>query len=145
MWTPDQQRRLAVEERLLWKELNQFRMYNHSGETYIAGFQRTNGGFERYELKLQLTPHYPFEMPCLYVTCPRLLFKHGHSGTVNDEGVSHAFHTRSNGPGGCVQICHFNQWNSSFTCVAVLLKGICWLQAYENHRRTGDDLAAFMC
>ena len=61
-----------------------------------------------YELEVHLSRDYPDEMPKLYVISPTSLPKHGNQGTVNSCGLSHDFHTRPNGPNGCVQICHFH-------------------------------------
>ena len=144
MWSPAQQRRLAFEEQILAKELPQFRFQNRHQDTFISGYQGANGPYRRYQLKLVLTCHYPYEMPNLYVVSPITLRKSCVCCTVNAEGVSRAFHTRSNGPGGCVQICHFGSWVSTNTCVKVFLKGIAWIQAYENHLSTGEDLADFL-
>ncbi len=142
-WSPDQQERLAYESEILRCELPQFRVYNHRGNTYMAGMQGTNGNYREYELTLRLSEEYPYEKPELFVTSPITLWKYDSESTINEEGLSHDFHTRSNGPDGCVQICHFKDWNSSNTCVAVFLKGILWLQAYEFHLCTGDDIEVF--
>ena len=144
MWSPAQQKRLAVEEQILANELPQFRLHNRHEDTFISGYQGANGSSRRYELKLTLTRHYPFEMPSLYVVSPFTLWKRCLCCTINAEGTSHAFHTRPNGLGGCVQICHFIDWVSTNTCLAVLQKGILWIQAYENHRSTGEDIADFL-
>ena len=144
MWSAAQQKRLAVEEQILNRELPQFRFHNRSGDTFVSGHQGANGASRQYQLKLQLTPDYPYEMPMLYIASPTTLWKHRHKGTINAEGVSHAFHTQENGPGGCVQVCHFENWVSTNTCVAVFLKGILWIQAYEHHLATGDDIADFL-
>ena len=145
MWSASQKYRLALEKSMLAKEMPQFRFYNMTGDTYVAGWAKTSGGRHNYKLTLILGFLFPDEMPKLFVISPHTLWKYDGYGTVNKEGISHAFHTLENGPGGRVQICHFKPdlWDSSKTIVAVMMKGLFWLEAYEAHLRTGRDLADF--
>lgn len=66
--------------------------------------------------------------------------------TINSVGSSHAFHTLSNGPDGCVQICHFKSefWDASKTCVGVLFKGLLWLEAYDIYLKTDMSIASIL-
>ncbi len=146
MWSSSQRDRLYLERQLLARELPQFSLHLNGETAYVIGWQGTSRRGKRYQLKLLLPEYYPDDEPELFVTSPRVLRKHGWWGSVNGEGVSHAFHTLDNGPGGCVQICHDKDgWDASKTCVSVLMKGICWLEAYEAHLATGGDIAEFMC
>jgi hypothetical protein len=134
-------RRLQLEKVIMARELPQFMFYQMGNETYFQGWHAVLTGL-LYQLKLVLSEWYPDQMPSLYVTYPLILWKYGEN-TINSEGVSHAFHTLSNGPGGCVQICHFSRenWDASKTCVGVLFKGILWLEAYAVHLVTGMSIA----
>ena len=135
--------RLGLEKALVSRELPQFQIYKSGDKVYFKGWQKTSYRSQDYQLKLALPRWYPDDMPSLSVIYPKILPKYGSMRTVNAEGTSHAFHTLSNGPGGCVQICHFKQemWDASKTCVGVLMKGIMWLEAYERHLRTGKTIA----
>ena len=145
MWSKAQICRLDLENQLLARELPQFRLYRTSYDAYVSGWQSTASRSRDYQLKLVLGSRFPDEMPQLYVVSPRTLSKYDGGGTVNAEGTSHSFHTLSNGPDGCVQICHMKPgvWNPACTCVAVLTKGIIWLEAYDAHLKTGRDLCDF--
>lgn len=143
MWTSTQRQRLAFERALLATKMPQFSFHDPFGRTYVGGWAATNSGAQYY-LKLDLSPAYPHARPNLYVTCPSTLQQYGGRGTVNAVGTSHAFHVYDN-HGGCVQICHFLEWDASKTCLLVLLKGHLWLEAYHAHLRTGRDLAEFLC
>ena len=147
MWSQSQKYRLALEKEILAREMPQFRFCNLSSDTYVVGKTTTSGRRRWYELTLLLPECYPDEMPELYVSSPVTLWKEDGCETVNDEEVSHSFHTLSNGPDGCVQICHFKPdlWYPSIALTAVLMKGLLWLEAYEAHLRTGDDIASFLC
>ena len=143
MWTRSQQNRLAMERKLLLKEMPQFQFYKTRGDTYVEGWMQTSGG-NTYKLRLVLGQRYPDEMPSLYVVSPRKLRKYGY-GTINNQGLSHRFHTCGKGPGGCVEICHFRSslWNSSKTILAVLTKGLIWCEGYAAYLKTGKGIAEF--
>lgn len=124
------------------RELPQFVLYQIGDESSFQGFQSTSlGGW--YHLKLVLPSWYPDKMPELFVDFPVILWKR--DGTII-AGVSHAFHTHSNGPGGYVQICHCSptDWDASKTCVGVFFKGIMWLEAYSHHLLTGKSIAEIL-
>jgi hypothetical protein len=135
--------RLGLEKALVSRELPQFHFYKSGDTAYFKGWQSTSKRLKKYQLKLVLPRWYPDEMPFLYVVRPETLYKYGSRGTVNADGISHEFHTLTNGPGGCVQICHFkhDRWDASKTCVGALMKGIVWLEAYEKHLQTGRTIA----
>jgi len=137
------QSRIQMEQSIVSHEMPQFRLYDLGDDVYFEGWQATSKKLNRYRLKLVLPIWYPDDMPCLYVAYPQVLYKQGYRGTINSEGISHAFHTKANGPDGCTQICHSTQsdWDASKTCVGVLMKGILWLEAYENHLLTGRAIA----
>ena len=143
MWLKYQRCRLSTEAKVLAAELPQFRFYNPTGETYVAGWVHPSNGHD-YQLKLVLGDDFPDEMPKLYVVSPHMLRKYG-GGMANEMEISHAFHTWENGPGGCVQICHCrpDRWDSSKTICGVMIKGILWLEGYARHLRTGQSIASF--
>lgn len=138
--------RLQFEKSIMQNEMPQFLLYQTGNANYFYGCQTTTTLGLLYTLKLTIPTWYPDEMPSLFVVSPLTLPKYGGLGTINNEGISHAFHTQENGPGGCVQICHFQHdyWDASQTCVGVFVKGILWLEAYETHLRTGKDSAEIL-
>jgi hypothetical protein len=151
--------RLHSEEAIMVKEMPQFRLYQMNHERYFEGYHTTSTNSKCYKLKLAIPDYYPDEMPKLYIVSPSLLFcrfrdvqtiialgmSYGLQ-TINSMGITHAFHTLENGPGGCVQICHFKSalWDASKTCIAVLMKGILWLEAYEVYLNTGMDISTVL-
>lgn len=137
--------RWVFEIKIMQHELPQFRPYGRSGDYFFSGWQATSHG-NRYKLKLDVPPYYPDNVPSLYVTSPQMLRSFGGGATINSQGTSHAYHTMSNGTDGCVKICHFDpsNWDASKTCVAVFMKGILWLEAYEMHLKTGEDIATIL-
>jgi len=136
-------RRLQIEKDIMAQELPQFQLYRIYDETFFEGHYTTTVGGNLYQLKLVLPHYYPNEMPRIFVTFPKRLRKHDYSGLINDEEISHSFHTLSNGPDKSVQICHSNEetWDASKTAVGAFTKGILWLEAYDVHLLTGGDIA----
>ena len=136
---------MAAEMKILARKMPKFRCYEPTEptKTYVAGRIGTPDG-NKFELKLVLGKKYPDEMPELYVVSPHILPKRG-GGTVNDAGLSHAFHTRPKGPEGCTQICHCNStsWDPSKTVIGALIKGTIWCEAYREYMRTGKSIADF--
>ncbi len=133
MWTADQRARLDLEYRLLQQEgFPQFSIYrNEKDDTYYGyGVVIPNG--------------FPYERPSLYVTDPRpLLMFDGRP--LTGLGYSHNMHTLA--PSNeCVQICHWrdDRWRGSILLHRVFLKGLIWLEAYEQHLATGRPLAEFV-
>ena len=142
MWTEKQKRRLSAEKKILERKLPQFKFFNLLG-TYVAGKTKTSDG-RMYLLRLDIGKGFPEEMPRLYVVTPFVLPKYG-GGTINEEGISHFFHTRDKAPCGEVQICHdaLPLWNASKSIFGVMLKGLIWLEGYCQHLKTGKSIAEF--
>jgi len=141
--TMEQCERFAFEAKLLAKYMSDFRFYDPRGDTYVEGWVRTTDG-QRFQLRIDVPPQYPYEKPPLYVVEPNTLWRYGDNDTVNSLGRTHSFHTLSNGPDGCVQICHTRDWNASMTLLKVVLKGILWVEAYTAHLQSGRDLADYL-
>jgi len=137
------QRRLEIERQIVKKELPQFRLFTSNGSARFTGRQKSTDGLSDYELELRISSHYPDERPRLFVTYPKYLSKHMYLGTINELGVSHDFHSLTSNPNDCVEICHFNSesWDASKTVVSILVKGIIWISAYQEHFFTGKTIA----
>lgn len=123
--------RLQFEKLIVSTDMSHFSLYRQGNNASFEGWQKSTFIDMNFYLKLEIPPHYPDQRPNLYVVLPHTLPTRN-SGTINEMGSSHNFHTLDNGPGGCVQICHFsdNSWDASRTCIAVLIKGILWIEAY---------------
>jgi len=130
---------------IMTRQFPDFKFYRMGDARYFKGWHITSTQGYPYELKLVLPAWYPDEMPRLYVIFPETLGKYDR-GSINSEGVSHAFHTLCNGPRGCVQICHFKPeaWDASRTCVGVFFKGVLWLEAYDVHLITEMSIAQIL-
>jgi hypothetical protein len=122
-----------------------FTLYRRGDDYYFRGWYISTTLNSPFELKLDIPPYYPHQLPALYIISPITLWKYDGS-TINSEGVSHAFHTLQNGPNGCVQICHFNSetWDASKNCPGVAYKAMLWVEAYGVHVATGMSIASIL-
>lgn len=147
MWTRAQQERLLLEHQLLQRQgLEQFGVYyDRSKDRYdVLGTARTSAG-NSYNLWIPIPSLYPDSRPPLYVLRPNPL-RTASYGTVNAMGVSHQMHTLTPGPGNIVQICHWrdDRWHAGITLDKVLIKGLLWLEVYEQHLATGRSIDSFV-
>jgi len=123
MFTTERQTyRLIVEKELLEKYYPGIRFNRYSDETYFESKATTRSGRMTFRLRIVLPFEYPHAKPKLYVWEPLVLRKWDGS-SLNAEGMSHDFHTLSNGPGGRVQIDHCGVWDASMSCTEVLMRG----------------------
>jgi hypothetical protein len=143
-WSYEKRARILLEERILQQQFPRF-SFRHMSDperAYIEGPYSGPDLFFSYRLALYLYPDHPYEMPSLYVHFPIPLYTY--DGRLVPES-SHEFHTTSRNDAGEVEICHCheNNWTPDRLCVGALTKGIMWLEAYENHLKTGESIAAF--
>lgn len=147
MWSDDQRRRLYLENQVLQREgFDQFSVYyDSSRDTYWAsGITSSNSG-RQYRLEITIPAGYPHQRPYLYVTDPHPL--RDFSGTlISSLGVSHQMHTLTPDSSGYVQICHWrdDRWHSGIMLQKVFLKGLIWIEAYEQHLATGHPISEFV-
>ena len=139
--------RLTYENQVLQQDgMPQFQIYkDQPNGYYLLGNQRTSAN-NSYTLWSPIPAGYPHSRPHLYICTPNPLWGFGRTRTINEYGVSHRMHTLSNGPNGQVQICHWRdeRWHSGITFNRVMIKAMLWLEAYEQHLATGQDIHEFV-
>lgn len=146
MWTASQRERLVMEHQIFQQEgFSQFSVWHKKDEDryYASGIATASSG-RRYTLYCPIPPNYPMERPSLYITDPSPLYM-ADGKSIASLGISHAMHTLT--PlGNFVQICHWrdNRWHSGIVLQKVFLKGLLWIEAYEQHLATGRFLADFV-
>lgn len=147
MWTAEQRQRIGLEQAILQQEgFSQFTVYWDKGDDtyYASGATLSNSG-RRYGLHISIPSGFPYERPPMYLTEPfPLLMADG--TRVSSLGVSHQMHTLAPLSNGLVQLCHWREarWRSGIKLQQVFLKGILWIEAYEQHLATGRPLAEFV-
>jgi hypothetical protein len=147
MWTAEQHQRLVLEHEILQREgFTQFGVYQDkvANTYYAAGVTLSNAGY-RYRLYISIPEGFPRQRPSMYITEPLpLLMADGTS--LTRLGISHQMHTLEPSSNGMVQICHWRdaRWHSGILLQKVFLKGLIWIEAYEQHIATGRPLAEFV-
>jgi hypothetical protein len=147
MWTATQLERLRLESAIFVQAgLTQFSI-NHdaSKNSYYASGYATSSSGNRYYLYIPIPTGFPNERPPMYLTDPHpLLMRDG--TRISSLGVSHIMHTLDPYPNGMIQLCHWrqNKWHAKIYLYQVLLKGLLWIEAYEQHLATGRPLADFV-
>jgi ubiquitin-protein ligase len=134
--------RITIEEKRVKRTLPNFRMFERDGFVFFSGLVTTE--LNKYKLRLVLDRGYPFKAPKMFIVSPRVLYT-ADGRSISSLGCSHSFHTVSNGPGGCIQISYPMIWEPCCTCVKVIIGGIVWINAYEEHRRTGKSIEEILC
>ena len=147
MWSTEQRQRLYLEHQVLQREeFTQFSVYHdQSNDMYYAcGYASSSSG-RRYRLYITIPSGYPDQRPSMYITDPLpLLMRDGTK--LTDLGTSHYMHTLAPSSNGMVQICHWRdaRWHSGILLYKVFLKGLLWIEAYEQHLATGRNLSEFV-
>ena len=145
MWNKKQIERLAFEEKLVDKYFSDFNLYHdQNGNPYFSGWTGTNGRRNDYKLKLVLSPFFPDSEPDLFVVSPRPLRMYDGHQLIKSLGTSHYYHLYSNEANDYVKICHTDEWDASCTCVMILLRGVLWVDGYENHLSTGQTIHEYL-
>lgn len=139
--------RMIIERaRLHEKGLDQFTIYQDSntGQYEVLGTTYSSSN-RAYELWLPVPRLYPEARPPLYVTHPNPLYL-ASGGLLRELSTSHAMHTLEAHPSGYIQICHWRdeRWHAGITLDRVFIKGLLWLEAYEQHLATGESLSSFV-
>lgn len=147
MWSSEARQRIHLEGLLLsYEGMDQFSLsHDHVQDSYhISGYARSSSG-NRYGLCLLIPNGFPNARPPLYLTDPHPLY--AADGTrIASLGLSHSMHTLTPHTNGMIQICHWrdNRWHSGIRLSKVLLKGMVWIEAYEQHLATRQSIADFV-
>ena len=143
-WSSQQQRRLGMEKGILEKKLNNVSWFNATsrGNTRVEWRVNTNNG-KGYTLRVYIPKDFPDECPIMVVSSPSSPLKGKDGSLLNcSSGKQHTLSAHD----GLTQICHFNssKWMSENTLLQILMKGRLWLEAYEIHLETGEDLEKYL-
>lgn len=147
MWSHDQRRRLYLENEVLHHEgFTQFSVYWYqSTDTYEASGTTSSSSGKLYTLAIPIPSGFPQQRPPMYLTYPFPLYA-ADGSRVSSMGLSHNMHTLAPSSAGQVQVCHWrdDRWHSGILLHKVFLKGLLWIEAYEQHLATGRPLAEFV-
>ena len=96
----------------------------------------------RYHIHFNLVG-FPAALPRAYVKQPKPLLD---SSGVAMTSVSAKQHVLGADSEGCTQICHYgsSQWHAKISLVKIVLRCKLWLDAYEQHLQTGQNLETWL-
>lgn len=137
-------KRLRTEGEILKKYLPSFRIQNiETPDACVIGRLTTNS-VQSYVLWIPLG-EFPYVAPKMYVVKPAPL-KDCDGRPLADRGTSGTMHLLTPDTHGHPQICHYNDkyWTPAVTLYKVVMKGRIWLECYESHLRTGDDIDKYL-
>ena len=144
MWSDSQRRRLALEKQILEKNFGSANWQNptrRGATTVDVDFNTNVGG--RYRLRLHVPNEYPNACPQLsIVSASKAIRKRNGDPLPSSNIKSHTLGMVD----GNYTICHFHpdRWDANNTMYLVFLKGRLWLEAFENHLKTGYDIDHYL-
>eukprot|EP00618_Florenciella_parvula_P014512 CAMPEP_0119483876 /NCGR_PEP_ID=MMETSP1344-20130328/11088_1 /TAXON_ID=236787 /ORGANISM="Florenciella parvula, Strain CCMP2471" /LENGTH=256 /DNA_ID=CAMNT_0007518405 /DNA_START=178 /DNA_END=948 /DNA_ORIENTATION=- len=97
----------------------------------------------RYTVRVEYGSSFPNAMPECFLEDSGLRFKNG--TRVSEMGCSHEYHLLAPSDGRA-QICHgrSSAWRPNNSLASVFVKAFMWLEAYENHLKTGHSLDQYL-
>ncbi len=138
-------KRLDIEARLLARYFPAFHIQfpDDPEKAAVVGTTRTNRGND-YALWIPLED-FPDSAPSLFVVWPKRLRDHGRR-LLSKRGTSGDMHLLGPDRHGHLQICHCNDsyWTPNETLYKIVMKGRLWLEAYEAHLESGEDIDVYL-
>lgn len=142
-WSSLQRTRLAAEKDTLDSKLKNVSWFNptSAGNTRVEWRIKTNNG-KNYTLCIYIPRNFPNECPILVVCSPSTIKRKDGKPLIVANGKDHVYGTHE----GFTESCHFvkEKWSNDNSLYQVLMKGRIWLEAYEIHLRTGEDLEKYL-
>ena len=138
--------RLRIEAQILERHFpgrHAFRDALGPGGGFLDLDLRSSAG-RLYRVRMDLQPDYPAAVPRVFLRDPRdLVTREGWS--LVEQSPSHRMHTLQP-VDGCLQLCHYRRenWHSNVTLYKVALKCLLWIEAFENHLKTGRPLVDYL-
>ncbi|CAB3997128.1 Hypothetical predicted protein [Paramuricea clavata] len=142
VWSLTQRERLAIEKSTLEKYfLLGVTWIDPQHETKVEVLLKSNSDKE-YKLRVYIPTDFPNSCPALVVVSPPELFL---MDGLRLPEISDSFHTLED-TDGFHRICHFYppDWTPDITLYQVFMKGRLWIEAYEAHFDTGEDMDVFL-
>lgn len=143
-WTASQRARLSVEKGILEKYFpnDRVRWNDPSSVNSWVEITMISNSNKRYTIRVYLSSDFPNACPEMVVVSPQSLKQR--NGT-DLPSVSPVFHTIGNRD-GYIKICHFQPelWTADTTLYQVFMKGRLWIEAYEGHVATGNNMDVYL-
>lgn len=142
-WTFEQQNRLQKEKDILSKYFPNFEFVYVSNRVCLEGWMTTNAK-SWYKIRLYVPTDLPYSVPDVVIISPNPITNY-YGATLVSLGASSSMHLLS--PiDGYPKICTYrsSNWNSNITFYKVLIKVRIWLEAFDGHKATGNNLDYYL-
>ncbi|MDD3878329.1 MAG: hypothetical protein PHT69_17045 [Bacteroidales bacterium] len=142
-WTYEQQNRLQREVDILNQYFPSFAFVYIGSQLCMEGWLITNSK-NNYKIRLYVPKDLPYSVPDVIITYPTQL-KDYYGRLLVNLGASANMHLLSpidNSP----KICTYRStnWNANITFYKVLMKVRIWLEAFDGHLKTSNDLDYYL-
>ena len=141
-WSNYQLRRLQQEKEILAKYFGgRVTWSNVYGRTKVQ-IRMTSNSNRNYTMSITLTDDFPHSCPTLLLESPKNLYLRNGTPLPHNSSEFHTLHD----PSGLVSICHFvvNMWTNENTLYQVFMKGRLWIEGYEGHLTTGNNMDYYL-
>lgn len=138
--------RIRIEEAVLAEHFPRryvFHPPTHGRSGYLEVTLKSSRG-RHYRLKVMLAADYPARVPEVYLVYPETLPDH-RKRNLASLSPSHKMHLLKP-MGNFVQLCHYKpeNWHPNVTLYKVALKCLLWIEAYEDHLRSGQPIVDYL-
>ncbi len=142
-WKKNQQYRLALEKKILERNMPDFHFYEPMKDTYVYG-KWTSSVENTYGIMIVIPDAFPEECPSCYITEPAPLMSR--QGPLNEFQNNHEMHVWKTDITEYTMVCTYKpaNWSAAHSLEKVIQKALLWIEAYEAHMITGDSIADFL-
>ncbi|CAB4027573.1 Hypothetical predicted protein [Paramuricea clavata] len=137
-WTADQRQRLAKEKSTLEKYFPGKVVWLDPTENTMIEITMITNNERTYVLRVYIPPDYPNSLPIMVVRDSPEPMPNWISGRM-----THSFGQNEDGH---LVICHYrrDRWSPDRTLSDIVVKGRIWLEAYEAHLVTGEQMEYYL-
>lgn len=144
-WSSNQQAQLAAEKSRIEKYFpNGEILWNNSNSNYYAWVQikMTSNNNKSYTLRMYIPSDFPNSCPDMVMVSPSNLRQRNGTALPHESSVFHTIGKRD----GYIKICHTRPglWTAQTWLYELFLKGRLWIEAYEGHLTTGNDMDVYL-
>ena len=143
-WSESQRTRLGVEKGILDKYFpnDRVRWSNPSNVNSWVEITMASNSNKVYKIRVYLAADFPNSCPEMVMVSPQNLKQRNGRALPT---MSDAFHTLEQRD-GYTKICHYRPglWTAEITLYQVFMKARLWIEAYEGHIATGNNMDVYL-
>ena len=143
-WSATQRERLAIERGILEQYFpnNRVSWNDPLRVNSWVEITMTSNSNKAYNIRVYLASDFPNSCPQMVIVSPENM-KQRNGRALPD--ISSEFHTIGMRD-GYFKLCHYRPqlWTTEITLYQVFMKGRLWIEAYEGHLATGNDMDVYL-